>query len=174
MRAVFRTRVAQGVLVVALALSAGVGVFLLYPTSPAVARPLSLVDYGHTTIVIHSPDHTSHAWRVLRADTLPLIEHGLMGVTDPQLGGYVGMLFEFAGPTTAPFWMKDTPLPLAVVFVDPTGVSQSPVDMAPCGASNTCPTYSPQMPYLYALEVPRGGLDALNLVPGSTIEVPSP
>ena len=31
-----------------------------------------------------------------------------------------------------------------------------------------CPSYPPEGPYLWALEVPQGGLDELGLVPGAT------
>ncbi len=75
----------------------------------AATRPITLASYGLVTVIVHAPHGPTRTWRLLAADTTPLIEHGLMGVSDRSLGGHRGMLFEFAAPTTVPFWMKNTP-----------------------------------------------------------------
>ena len=130
---------------------------------------------GLVALVVHPPTGPIRIWRVLRADTTPSIEHGLMGVTDPSLGGHHGVLFLFARPVAVGFWMKDTPLPLTVAFFSADGVMQDPtIDMTPCGDSDNCPRYTARKPYLYALEVPQHQLRVLGLVPGSRITVPDP
>lgn len=130
---------------------------------------------GLVALVVHPPTEPIRIWRVLRADTTPSIEHGLMNVTDPSLGGHHGMLFLFARPVTVGFWMKDTPLPLTIAFFSADGVMQDPtIDMAPCGDSGNCPQYTARQPYRYALEVPQHQLRVLGLVPGSRITVPDP
>src|SRR5207249_84505 len=49
------------------------------------------------------------------ANTAEERQHGLMGVT--SLGRYGGEVFLFDGPqTTGGFWMKDTLIPLSIVF----------------------------------------------------------
>jgi hypothetical protein len=167
--------------VVALAASVGLGVSaLVYQATPPVralaapAAPITLHSYGVVTVVVHTPGAAPRPWQLWRADTTPLIEHGLMHVTDPGVGGRPGMLFEFAGPTTQSFWMKDTPLPLTVVFINIDGTLQPAQDMTPCGDSDDCPTYAPSAPYRFVLEVPQHRLATLGLVPGASIEVPSP
>lgn len=96
-------------------------------------------------------------------------ERGLMGRTD--IGGYDGMIFQFAADTTVAFYMKDTPLPLSIAWFDRDGGFVSTTDMPPCIDRPTCPTYSATRPYRYALEVPQGALPRLGIGPGSTLVV---
>lgn len=80
-------------------------------------------------------------------------ERGLMGRT--ELADGEGMAFLFGGPTTMSFWMKDTLVPLSIAFWNAQGRIVAILDMAPC-AAEPCPTYAPGLPYVGALEVPRG------------------
>jgi uncharacterized membrane protein (UPF0127 family) len=72
-----------------------------------------------------------------------------------ELADGEGMVFLFGGPTTVSFWMKDTPIPLSIAFWNAQGRIIAILDMAPC-AADPCPTYAPGLPYVGALEVPRG------------------
>lgn len=80
-------------------------------------------------------------------------ERGLMGRT--ELADGEGMVFLFGGPTTASFWMKDTLIPLSIAFWNAQGRIVAILDMPPCTA-DPCPTYAPGLPYVGAIEVPRG------------------
>ena len=101
---------------------------------------------------------------LLVARTSAARARGLMGVTDATLGGYDGMLFAFAGDVTGTFWMKDTVIPLSVVFLDGAGRRVSSAEMTPCPTSaTTCPLYPARAPYRWAIEVPVGHLNALGL-----------
>ncbi len=105
---------------------------------------------------------------VLLAETTEQRRQGLMGVTDPELGGYDGMLFRFPADSSNGFWMRDTPLPLSIAYLDAEGATVDVADMEPClDRGSACPTYPPDGPYRMALEVPRGGLDDLGLASGS-------
>lgn len=53
------------------------------------------------------------------ADTPARRARGLMGRT--QMAADAGMLFLYESPRRALFWMKDTPLPLDMIFADSTG-----------------------------------------------------
>ncbi|HEX2048954.1 MAG TPA: DUF192 domain-containing protein [Acidimicrobiales bacterium] len=108
----------------------------------------------------------------LLAKTPAQQSRGLMNRTD--IGGYDGMLFEFSSDTTTGFWMKDTPLPLSIVFFDGTGQFVSTVDMTPCIHQPTCPTYGAARPYRWALEVPQGALPRLGIVPGTRLVTAGP
>ena len=144
-------------------------------SSSSAAATGSLADEGYTlvTITVTPPTGPPRTWHVWQADTTAKIEHGLMGVAD--LGGYAGMLFEFARPVAFAFWMRNTRIPLSVAFFDVGGAMQPhTVDMTPCGDSDRCSRYQASGPYLSALEAPQGTLPALGLVTGSRITVSAP
>ncbi len=108
----------------------------------------------------------------LLAQTAAQQSRGLMNRTD--IGGYDGMLFDFASETNGSFWMKDTPLPLSIAFFDGTGRFVSTTDMAPCIHMPTCPTYSATGPYRWALEVPQGALPRLGVGAGTRLVTTGP
>ena len=93
---------------------------------------------------------------------------GLMQVTD--LGGPDGMLFRYPAPTTAAFWMKNTVMPLSIAFFDAAGAYLDAFDMEPCTA-DPCDTYPTPNDFVYAVEVPQGGLEPLAMTPGSVLIV---
>jgi uncharacterized membrane protein (UPF0127 family) len=66
-----------------------------------------------------------------------------------------GMLFVFPGDTTSGFWMKNTLVPLAIVFFDRQGKQVRRLAMTPC-RRDPCPIYSPERRYRFALELPAG------------------
>ena len=118
-----------------------------------------------------SPERRTCTWV---ADTEAQRERGLMGVTDPDLGGPGAMVFDFDRPTTGGFWMKDTLLPLTVVWVGPDGRVLGSTDMTPCPAGSTCPVYPPPGPYTMAIEVARGRAAGFGLVPGAIVVLGDP
>lgn len=94
---------------------------------------------------------------------------GLMNRTD--LAGYDGMLFRFDDLVQSGFFMKDTLIPLSIAWFDGQGRLVSTADMEPCGDAPECPTYNAEAAYRYALEVPKGGLAGLGIVPGTRLVV---
>jgi uncharacterized membrane protein (UPF0127 family) len=64
-----------------------------------------------------------------------------------------GMLFVFPGRTSGGFWMKNTLVPLTIVFFDSAGKRVRKLSMAPC-RKDPCPIYDPGRPYRFALELP--------------------
>lgn len=88
------------------------------------------------------------------ADEPALRSRGLMGVTD--LGSLDGMLFSWGGDVVnSRFTMRNTLLPLHIVFFDADGAFVSSRDMVPCQVED-CPTYGSAGPYAYAIEFPAG------------------
>jgi uncharacterized membrane protein (UPF0127 family) len=63
-----------------------------------------------------------------------------------------GMLFVFHRDTTGAFWMKNTLVPLTIVFFDRNGNRVRKLSMVPCKA-DPCPVYEPGRRYRFALEL---------------------
>lgn len=100
------------------------------------------------------------------AETPDQRSRGLMGVTD--LGGLDGMLFVFQVDSDGGFWMKNTLIPLDIVFFAADGGFVDSLTMAPC-TEDPCPTYRPGGSYRYALEAPAG--DLAFVTPASRLEL---
>lgn len=108
---------------------------------------------------------------LLAAVTEAQRERGLMAVTDATLGGYDGMLFQFPTDQTGGFYMRNTPMPLSIVYFDAAGKVVTQTDMAPCADRADCPTYPSVSRYRSALEVPRGRLAALGIDTRATLSI---
>lgn len=63
-----------------------------------------------------------------------------------------GMLFVFPRATSGGFWMKNTLVPLRIVFFDSAGKSVRSLMMTPC-REDPCRTYDPGKQYRFALEL---------------------
>lgn len=63
-----------------------------------------------------------------------------------------GMLFVFPEDTNGGFWMKNTLVPLTIVFFDRDGRRVRRLSMKPC-VTSSCPIYSPGRTYRFALEL---------------------
>jgi uncharacterized membrane protein (UPF0127 family) len=163
-------------LAVVVLLVAGATAFLLKggsePADPFLQEPrrVRIAGFGEIGFTV---DRMAAAERcALLAQDDQQRSRGLMN--QMSLSGYDGMLFVFEADSRGAFYMKDTPLPLSIAWFDAGGRFVSATDMEPCLASPECPLYSPAGPYRYALEVPKGGLEALGIGPGSTITVGGP
>ena len=85
------------------------------------------------------------------ADSPEERERGLMN--RPRLETDHGMLFVFPVPAIQTFWMKNTLIPLEILFFDANGEFVNAATMAPCKA-DPCDTYTSLALAQYALEVP--------------------
>jgi uncharacterized protein len=111
---------------------------------------------------------TTRARLVRERDTLQLAlelaisgEQKSMGLMERRrLAANAGMLFVYDStqPADAGFWMYRTHLPLDIAFLDSAGVIRAVRSMTPCPTTiaQGCPTYTPDVPYRYALEVNAG------------------
>ncbi len=83
-----------------------------------------------------------------------------------SLGENEGMLFVFDDEKPRSFWMKNTYIPLDIIFLDKEMKIVSIVEnMEPCKEAN-CPTYSSEVPATYALEVNAGFVKENNINEG--------
>jgi uncharacterized protein len=103
------------------------------------------------------------------ADTPERRARGLMYRT--ELAPDHGMLFIFEQVERHCMWMRNTPLPLSVAFVDASGRIINIADMAPLTETSHCAA----KPALYALETRQGWFSRHRLGPGDKIEgIPRP
>lgn len=87
---------------------------------------------------------------------------GLMGVT--RMAADSGMLFVFADDRQRSFWMKDTPMPLSIAFLDANKqviflADMTPNTTTPVGGFNAGPMR-------YAIEVNQGWFASHGVAPG--------
>jgi len=105
-----------------------------------------------------------HAFQVEIAATPSQRERGLMGRTHLPADG--GMLFVFEQPGRHCFWMRDTPLPLSIAFIDPAGRIASLADMQPRTETLHCPSADVR----YALEVRQGEFQRRGIAAGTRVD----
>ncbi|MCI5607122.1 MAG: DUF192 domain-containing protein [Spirochaetia bacterium] len=78
-----------------------------------------------------------------------------------------GMLFVFQQEQYLSFWMKNTPTPLSIAYINCDGIICDIFDMKPYSLENINST----VPVLYALEVPKGWFKKNNITVGDVINV---
>ena len=80
-----------------------------------------------------------------------------------------GMLFVFAQSGDYPFWMKNTLVPLDMIWIDDQKrVVHVEASVPPCKA-DPCPSYPPHAVAKYVLELGRGQAAKHRVVNGSTL-----
>lgn len=105
-----------------------------------------------------------HAFQIEIADTPRERAQGLTGRS--YLPADNGMLFVFERPGRYCFWMRDTPLPLSIAFIDATGRIASLADMQPRTETRHCPSVDVR----YALEVWQGEFQKRGITPRMRVD----
>lgn len=77
-----------------------------------------------------------------------------------------GMLFVFNESAGHCFWMKNTPLPLSIAFIDDNGIVLNVADMQAHSLDSHCPV----SPAQYALEMEQGWFQSHKVGPGSPVK----
>jgi uncharacterized protein len=138
-----------------------------------VSRALLIALAGLTTACSAGPTvHLGNrSFRVEVADTNAEREIGLM--YRDKLKDSHGMLFVFDGEAPQAFWMKNTLIPLDILYFDAEYrfVSAS-FNTPPCRVVEPmqCPSYPSTGPAKYVLELNAGIGEKLNLKPGDRME----
>lgn len=108
--------------------------------------------------------------RVQVASTGPERERGLMGVT--HLTPHTGMIFIFENDAPVAFWMKDTLIPLDMVFVGADGTVRRVYEKVPVVPLTLPDTQIPleQGKAKYVIELPSGEARADGLKMGVRVD----
>ncbi|HET8797251.1 MAG TPA: DUF192 domain-containing protein, partial [Thermoanaerobaculia bacterium] len=86
-----------------------------------------------------------------------------------HLRPFSGMLFVFPQDGVYSFWMKNTLIPLDMIWIDANRtVVHIKRDVPPCRVEN-CPGYSPGIEARYVLELAAGEAKKRNLKPGDVL-----
>jgi len=87
-----------------------------------------------------------------------------------------GMIFIYRSPRQMGFWMKNTLIPLDIVYIDPSGTIVDIQTMEPCPPEEQrCPSYPSAQQAQYALEINAGKAAEWGLEPGDqlTLDLPT-
>ncbi|MEL7482635.1 MAG: DUF192 domain-containing protein [Pseudomonadota bacterium] len=108
---------------------------------------------------------TTHAFTVEIVAGDDALEQAMSGRT--ELAADAGMLFDFGETRQVAFWMKDTPLPLDILFMSADGTI---VAIAREAVPQSLRRISPGAPVRSVLEINGGRSEALGIVPGDRVE----
>jgi uncharacterized membrane protein (UPF0127 family) len=86
-----------------------------------------------------------------------------------ELGKDRAMLFIFPQDTSGPFWMKNTLIPLDIIFI---GFDKKIVSIVEMATPQTTTPRAPAGPYRYVLEVEGGRSAELGIQGGDSVEFP--
>jgi len=129
--------------------------FLLVASLSGCGPAALTVPEGFVEIQLVSPDGRTVSVAAELATTTAEQRRGLMDRT--ALADGFGMLFIFEKSAVLSFWMKNTLIPLDIIFFDGEGNLVSQASMFPCPAeSAVCPSTRSEGPARFALEVPAG------------------
>ena len=83
----------------------------------------------------------------------------------------MGMLFVFESTKNVTFWMKDTLIPLDIIFIDDSGrvINIAQADPEPGVADANLATYSSASPAKWVIELNKGACMENGIMPGTVV-----
>ncbi len=133
-------------------------------TNPGINPNNNLNLYKTTVVKINN----KHLFQTYIADTPAKQQLGLM--YQQELATDSAMLFTFANSTYQQFWMKNTLIPLDIIFVNDNKIVDIEHNAKPC-RQDPCPTYNSEKPANQVLEINAGLSKKLNINIGQDVIV---
>lgn len=130
---------------------------------------LATVNTQAATLKTERLEIAGHRFTVEVATTQQEWAYGLMFRT--HMAADHGMLFVFPDSELRSFWMKNTLIPLDMLFFDANRkLINIAADVPPCKVVN-CPTYNSSAPAKYVLELNGGIAAKLGIKPGDSFSI---
>jgi uncharacterized membrane protein (UPF0127 family) len=128
---------------------------LLFAPTAGAQKPVSKVCFVEKCITVEIADNDASRMR---------------GLQDrPAMDPNSGMLFVFPHQDVYNFWMKDTLIPLDIIWIDQDlHVVDIKPGVPPC-RENPCPLYTPSGPALYVVEMNQGIAETFNIHRGQKV-----
>ena len=136
----------------------GTILFMLLPAASCKSKRLPVID-----ITITRADGTTQIVKAEVAEKEEDRNYGFMNRKNIPDG--TGMLFVFEKEQILSFWMKNTPHPLSIAYIDSRGKIRNIYDMTPFSLTPIKSTSSVR----YALEVPQGWFTTNNINIGDIV-----
>lgn len=154
----------------ALACTSGTPPAVQRPSAPPVVNDVNARDFvapplDRGQLVLRDAYGGVHPLEVEIADTTPARTRGMMWRTSVPPG--TGMLFIFPKEAEQRFWMRNTLVPLDMLFLDRAG---SVVGIVAQAEPQSLESRSVGRPSLYVLEVAGGWAEKAGVVPGARVE----
>jgi uncharacterized protein len=144
---------------------------LLVPAVPACAQvgpPADLDTFPHGKLEISVDRRRALSFQIWLADTPERQAQGLMFVR--SLPAQRGMLFVHESPKQIGMWMKNTYIPLDMVFIDAQGRIQQIIENTTPHSLDVIRSKSPAMA---VLEIGGGEAQRLGIKPGQKVNHPA-
>lgn len=135
---------------------------LLFLMSGTAAPAQSRLVFDDTTIEVVTKKKR-YRWRVQQAISAPQMAQGLM--FRKTLDPWKGMLFDFGNPVLARIWMKNTEIPLDILFIRADGTIES----IGFGEPFSLKIVRSGSPVRAVLEILHGTAEKLGIGPGDRI-----
>ncbi len=133
--------------------------------APAVSAVAQTVAFGHAELTVVTGDGRGHVFAVEVATSPEQLAQGLM--FRKALEPNAGMLFDFGQPRQVAMWMKNTLIPLDMLFIDRGG---RVIFVEQYAVPGTLQPRGPAEPVLAVLEVAAGTARRLGLKAGDRVE----
>lgn len=156
--------VAFGIMFIALGAIAGIG-HQSGARAQAIGQPM-ILPVDDDRLVIETGEGTTHSFSIEIADNESARSRGLM--FREQMDDDHGMLFIYDQPRRPGFWMKNTPMPLDLLFIDDYGVILSIMPGEPFSTA----AIAPDVIVRFVLEVKRGTAQKAGITEGDWVSHP--